>query len=360
MNVLLLGGTGAMGTHLVPLLLSKNYDVYVTSRRTYTDKEKLHYLKGNAHCLPFLRQILTKNWDVIIDFLVYNPAEFKERVDLLLNSTKHYYFLSSARVYADSETIINESSQRLLDTSNDSEFLKTNDYSLRKARTENILFSNSKKNYTILRPYITFSEKRLQLGSMEKERWLFRALNGKSIVIHKDVLKHYTTLTYALDVAKSILSLIENNKMKGEAVNLMTNVNVKWEEVLSVYKRCLWKEKGIEARVVTFDDCEELKYQGNYFAHIYDRFYDRRFSKEKFDDIDDTLVFEDPLVKLEECLSGFLKSPKWNGINVFDIATDDRVSHEVFPLSKLPGAKNKLKYLVFRFTPKIVLKLIRK
>lgn len=360
MNILLLGGTGAMGTHLVPLLLERNNNVYVTSRRTYTDKERLYYLIGDAHEMSFLQQILERQWDVIVDFLVYTPTEFKDRVDILLQSTTHYFFLSSARVYSDFGGVINENTPRLLDSSKDLEFLYTNDYSLRKARAENLLFSSSKKNYTILRPYITFSEKRLQLGTMEKERWLYRALNGKAVVVHKEVLKHYTTMTYALDVAKAILSLIESKKTEGEAINLITDVSVRWEDILEAYKECLGKELGFVPKIITYDNLDELKFQGNYYAHVYDRFYDRRFSNEKLKSLDGSVVFEDPLVKLKQCLSDFIKSPKWNGINVFDLAADDRISHEVFPLNKILGITSKIKYLFFRFTPRILIRLIRK
>lgn len=77
--------------------------------------------------------------------------------------------MSSARVYARSaDRQITESSSRLLDICDDEEYLRTDDYALTKARQENMLFCAKTQNWTIIRPYITFSEIRLQLGVFEK------------------------------------------------------------------------------------------------------------------------------------------------------------------------------------------------
>ena len=67
----------------------------------------------------------------------------------------------------------------------DEEYLNTDEYALSKARQENILHEAGCNNWTIISPYITFSETRLQLGVLEKEDWLWRAINGYSIVFQK-------------------------------------------------------------------------------------------------------------------------------------------------------------------------------
>ena len=61
--------------------------------------------------------------------------------------------------------MITEESERLLDTSIDQDFLSTDEYSLTKARQEDILQSSKQKNWTIIRPYITYGTSRLQLGT---------------------------------------------------------------------------------------------------------------------------------------------------------------------------------------------------
>ena len=115
LKILLLGGTGAMGVHLSKILNNQGEDVYVTTRRERKGMG-ITYIQGNAHENAFLSDILQKyHFDVLIDFMIYNTSEFADRVDLLLSSVGQYIFLSSSRVYADSQTPITENSPRLLD-----------------------------------------------------------------------------------------------------------------------------------------------------------------------------------------------------------------------------------------------------
>ncbi|MDD4157779.1 MAG: epimerase, partial [Candidatus Cloacimonetes bacterium] len=176
-----------MGEYLVNLLSKDNIDIFVTSRAEKISQGNIHYLRGDAHDLTFLNDILNEFWDVIVDFMNYNTLEFENRIDLLLKSTSQYVFLSSSRVYAGLNKIITEESPRLLDICTDKDFLSTDEYSLSKARQENILKISNFNNWTIIRPYITYSKNRLQLGVFEKEDWLFRALNGKTIILSNEI-----------------------------------------------------------------------------------------------------------------------------------------------------------------------------
>lgn len=151
MNILLLGGTGAIGRSLAPILLKQEYvDLFITSRRGQeSDNPRLVYYKCNAMDNAQLKEVLKSNtYDVIVDFMNYHTAEFKERHELLLSSTLHYIFLSSCRVFAD-QPIINESSVQLLDALKGDDYLKQDTYTLAKARCERILMDSKQTNYTI-------------------------------------------------------------------------------------------------------------------------------------------------------------------------------------------------------------------
>ena len=175
MKILVLGGTGAMGVDLVKILGECGEEVTVTSRSERKSAfDNVKYVKGDAHDTVFLHTLLAEKYDAIVDFMIYNTEEFKVRCDLLLSATDQYLFLSSSRVYADSKTPITEDSPRLLDVTTDSEYLKTDAYALTKARQENLLRESGKTNWTIIRPYITYSNQRLQLGVYEKELCMVR------------------------------------------------------------------------------------------------------------------------------------------------------------------------------------------
>jgi len=352
MEILLLGGTGAMGEYLSDILSSRGNKVVVTSRSYRKSKNNVEYINGNAQDINFLSSLLIKKWDAIIDFMVYSTAQFKERVRLLLNATVHYVFLSSARVYANSKDPVIESSPRLLDTSDDEAFLKTDEYSLTKARQENILRDSGMSNWTILRPYITFSPKRLQLGIFEKEDWLYRALKGRTIVFSDDINSKYTTLTLGLDVAKGISALIGKEEFFGEAFHITNNNPIKWSEILDCYLGILENHLGYRPKV-KFED-KETYTEGNpsIYQIIYDRFFDRKFDNSKIANIIDASNFTDTKQGLKSCLEEFLNQPHFKPINWGAEAIKDRKTNEFASLSEISGAKQKIKYLIYRFISK--------
>ena len=57
MKILILGGTGAMGEHLVRLLEEDGSadEICVTSRGERDSRGRVRYLRGNAHEAPLLR-----------------------------------------------------------------------------------------------------------------------------------------------------------------------------------------------------------------------------------------------------------------------------------------------------------------
>lgn len=205
--------------------------------------------------------------------MVYATGEFRRRAPLLLDATAQYVFLSSARVYADSDAPITEESPRLLDVSQDREYLATDEYALAKARQEDILRAEcGKGNWTIVRPYITYSEIRLQLGVLEKEAWLARALHGQTVVFSKDIADKMTTLTYGYDVARGIAALIGREKALGEAFHITCDRPIRWREVLNLYIEVLERKTRQRPKVLLTDTAPHITPQVKY-----DRYYNREF-----------------------------------------------------------------------------------
>lgn len=349
MRALILGGTGAMGSHLARLLSDQGFNVIVTSRSKSGMIDGIEYRTGNAKNLVFLKKLLTESWDSIIDFLIYSEAEFSERIGYILEHTHHYIFLSSSRVYNDSKSPITEDTVRLLDSSKDKEFLSTTEYSLTKARQENVLYSLQRKNWTIIRPYITYSENRLQLGTLEKEQWLYRAIRGKSIVFSKDIAGHFTTMTYGFDVAKCIVSLLNNPMAHGETFHITSDKANRWSEILDIYLDVIFKKTGKIPKVyfqdlVTFSTWNTGKYQ-----IIYDRLFNRHFSNNKIKKFVDTSDFKHVETGLSLCLEKFLGNPRFKRINWKNEALMDRYCNEHTPLKDIGGLKQKLKYIIYRY-----------
>ncbi len=245
MRILIFGGTGAMGMPLIKLLSEQGHEVYVTSRKERSSEQTdVHYICGNAHEMAFISGILKEPYDVLVDFMSYRLPELQERLDLILDSVGQYIFLSSCRVYAESKTPITEETPRLLDVCKDKEYLSTEEYALDKAREENLIFASERKNWTIVRPTVTYNSRRLQLGCYELDEWLGRALQGKPLVFYDDLADKLTSMTYGGDVAKGIGYLIGRPQALGEAVNIASPESKTWGEILNIYKNALEESWG--------------------------------------------------------------------------------------------------------------------
>jgi len=335
-----------MGTHLVALLSQQGYEVVVTSRSRSDTVGQVRYLQGDAHDPRFLNLILAREqWLAIIDFMVYSTDAFKARAQSLLDATAQYIFLSSSRVYAQSSTPLTEDSPRLLDVSTDQTYLATDEYALTKARQENVLFGSGRANWTIIRPYITFSRERLQLGVLEKEDWLFRVLHGRTIVFSKDINDRLTTLTYGEDVAKGMIAIIGEHKALGEAFHITSPIAHRWSAVLDTYKRILATYNNAVPQVTLTDLTTFMRVHPAPFQITYDRLYDRVFDNTKISRFIDTRQFNDPLQSLQSCLSAFLTKPQFLRVSAKHEALKDLVTHERTPLGQLPGVKQKVRYI---------------
>lgn len=347
-NILVLGGTGAMGSHLCKMLKETGYHVYVTSRKEREDQNGITYIKGNAHDMPFLIQLLNMHqWKAIVDFMVYTTEDFRQRYQLYLDYTKQYFFLSSARVYAESKLPITEDSPRLLDVVKDKTYLATDEYALAKARQENVLVQSGKQNWTIIRPYITFDEYRLQLSSAEKECWLYRALQGRTIVFSRDLADKYTSLTYGYDVARGIVALIGKETAYGECFHITTEDNYKWGELLEAYLDAIEKETGTRPKVKMLDKWSQLV-GGSPLQVKWDRLYNRTFDNSKINQFIDTSTFNGTIPALKDCVKVFIRKPQFRPISWEQEAKRDKFTREWTNLSSIPTWSQRVKYILTR------------
>lgn len=349
MNILLIGGTGAMGAHLASIFAAMGgVDVTITTRQKRVSEGNITYIQGDAHNLDFLHSVLSiRRWDAIVDFMLYTTAEFNERVESMLNATNQYVYLSSSRVYADTGGKITESSPRLLETCTDLNYLKSDEYALAKSRQEDLLRNSNKKNWTIVRPYVTFSEERIQLGPMEIGDWLYRTLKGRTLLISKDLLEKKTTLTYGEDVALCISSIIGRQQSLGETYNITTTESYTWGEILNVYISVIKNKTGIQPKLKIIEKWNH-HLGGSHAQLIYDRLYNREFDNRKICAVANNINFNPSLQSIENCLSAFLSNPRFQTIGWTTEAARDRLTGEWTSLSEIKSLKAKLKYIIIR------------
>lgn len=356
MKILLLGGTGAIGRDLSLALSRENVKIFITSRSKHTSVNSVHYIQGNAKDKAFLSTILVEKFDAIVDFMNYTEQEFRDSISILLRSTSCYYFLSSSRVYANSIEPITEASSTLLETATDSEYKASNEYGLTKAKEENILRNSNYKNWVILRPYIIYSDSRFQLGALEKEDWLFRVLEGKSIVMQKSLLQKTTTLTYSSDAAEVISSIILTNKSRQHIFNIVGSYKCQatWGEVLQIYKEILEEKLNRKIRVFLLSDTQskQLRKGKAYFQTSFDRMYNRIFDNSSITAFKCSESYIPIREGLNKSLDNFLENPRFQFVNYAQEALIDRFTGEWSNIFKISGFKHKIMYLFYRLIKK--------
>lgn len=301
MRVLILGGTGAMGVHVTRLLADAGHTVVVTSRRDRTsDISGVSYVKGDAKSPDFLKSLLSRHWDVIVDFMVWSTDEFRVRVDAFLNATGQYVFTSSYRVYADSP-VITEDSPRLLDVIGNPEYLATDEYALAKARCEDLLFGSGRINWTIVRPAVTYDGSgRFQLTVHEMDAWLWRALRGIPVPVPSAMLSKQATMTWGGDVARMIALLIGNPRALGEAFTVSTSEHMPWSGIAEAYKAVVPDLEVCDCDMARFEHVH-----GAFWQIRYDRMYDRVVDNTKVLEV--TGLRQDQLTGMRDGLSSQLR-----------------------------------------------------
>jgi 2'-hydroxyisoflavone reductase len=101
MNILILGGTGFIGPHLVKYATARGHRITLFNRgRTNT-----HLFPGVEKLVGDRNDDLTalagRQWDAVIDNSGYTPLQVQQSVDLLKNACEQYLFTSTRSVYTD-------------------------------------------------------------------------------------------------------------------------------------------------------------------------------------------------------------------------------------------------------------------
>lgn len=281
-KVLLIAGGGTLGSNTQKELLKKGVSVDVICLEDkQADDDRLTFYRENAS-YEFLQNFLKdRYYDGIVNFIHYIDVEaYKPVHELLTQHTDQLIFLSSYRVYADSEHPIKETSPKLADTLDDEDFFKNEKYALCKSKAEKYIVEESKtSNWTIIRPVISFSERRLDLVSRSGTYLVDCAKQNKVVTLPKNCKNLTAGLDWAGNTGKIIANLLFKEKALGEAFTVSSAQNLKWGEVADIYSELL----GLKFKWVELDEYIAEISKGYYDAYLlkYDRLYDRVVDNEK-------------------------------------------------------------------------------
>ena len=281
-KVLLIAGGGTLGRYTAKELLSKGCEVDVICLEDCTsDNPKLRYYnhyKANAD-LKYLTEFLKdKYYDGIVNYIHYTSVEdYKPVHKLLSEKTGHLIFLSSYRVYADLQHPITETAPMLADViKDDEEFLKTENYAIPKAKCEKFLREESgTENWTVVRPVISFSDKRFDLVTVSGREIIDAAKSGKTILLPEAAKNLTAGLDWAGNSGKLIANLLFKKECFGESYTVSSGQNLTWGEVAEIYTRLT----GV--KFIWTDTQKYVNISNGGYILFYDRLYDRAVDNTK-------------------------------------------------------------------------------
>lgn len=278
-RVLLIAGGGTLGTYVSEELLRLGAEVEVICpEEKVSNNERLTFHQSLA-TEGLLRDLFSKkHYDGIVNFIHYEEAADYEAIyPLLIANTDHLIFLSSYRVYADEQHPITETAPHLLDVVTDPEFLAKERYALPKSKCEAYLRNeHAGEPWTIVRPVISFSERRLDLLMYSGDRVVTAANAGTELLLPEVTKNLRAGLDWAGNSGKLIAHLLFKEKAMGEAFTIYSGHGMTWGEVAALYERLIGLKIrwcGVDEYLSFHRDVREKEYM--LWGWLHDRRYNR-------------------------------------------------------------------------------------
>lgn len=240
MKVLFIGGTGTISGACAALAVERGYEVTVLNR----GNKKAH--PGAESIVCDIRdegtaqtKIGGRRFDVVADFTAFTPEETARDIRLFSGRTDQYIFISSTAAYQKplSLGIITESTPQ---------YNPYWGYGRDKARAERLLMDTYCETgfpFTAVRPAHTYGKNKIP-ADVEGKRGTFqilkRILEGKPVLLHGDGLGWWT-MTDSRDFARAFTGLFGNPHAIGEAVHILSDERLTWNQIYDTFGRVLGK-----------------------------------------------------------------------------------------------------------------------
>lgn len=248
MKALFIGGTGTISMAISKLLLEQGWELYLINRGNRNKDPRLkgaHFITVDINDEPTAAAALKgMTFDVACDFIGFVPSQLERDYRLLKGKVRQFMYISSASAYQKpcSNYLISEKTplaNPYWEYSRNK--IACEDYLMKLYREENF-------PVTIIRPSHTYDERSVPLGVHgEKGSWqvVKRIKEGKPVIIHGDGTSLWT-ITHNSDFAKGFVGLMANIHAIGEAVQIMSDESVTWNQIY----QCIANSLNVELKPV--------------------------------------------------------------------------------------------------------------
>lgn len=265
MKALFIGGTGTISMAISRKLIEQGCDLYLLNRgtRKHDILEKVTCIKADIQNeAEVVSKLGDKTFDVVVDFIAFEPSQVERDYRLFAKRTKQYIFISSASAY-----------QKPLQNYQITEGTTLSnpywEYSRNKIACEEVLIKRYRENQfpiIIVRPSHTYDERAVPLGVHGANgSWqvIKRMLEGKQIIVHGDGTSLWT-MTHNSDFAEALIGLMQNSHAIGEAVQITSDETLTWNQIYQAIANALgveWKPYYVSSQFL--DKCSKYDLNGS-------------------------------------------------------------------------------------------------
>lgn len=365
MKVLLLGGTGTISKAVLYESLRKGWNVSILNRGSQNRglSKDVSVFVADIHNEEQVYRVLgDETFDVIVDFLSRNPCDITNVFPLMSTKCKQYVFISTCCVYErnDDDFPIKEYSSKPN---------KQWSYNVEKYNAEQELMNlarNATCVYTIVRPYITYDERRIPYGlapAYDKHRTLIERIKNRKPLLLWNGGDNIITITQSTDFARFLVGLFMNKKAFNEDFNLVSDYQYSYKEI--VEKFC--KKIGFSPCWVNVNVADIIKYMPeDRQLMVGDRVLDAIFDNSKIKEAVPNVKFECSLEKgLDIIIDHYNHSEDYHYDYKYDALIDKVASHvgkRKYGYFRYNGAQNTsfIEYYLYRYFPYKIANKIRK
>jgi len=230
MKILFLGGTGIISTACTQLALARGLHVTLLNRARHPAPAGTRQILADiADPAAVASALGGQNWDVVVDFITFTPAEIEQRLALFRGRAGQYIFISSASAYQKplEHWLITESTPLA------NPFW---DYSRNKiAAEERLLRAGREEGFavTVVRPSLTYGDTVVPLAVnswLKSYTAVDRMRRGRPVIVPGDGLSLWT-ITHNSDFAKGLLGLFGRQDAIGQAFQITSDEVLTWNQM---------------------------------------------------------------------------------------------------------------------------------
>ncbi|MDB4292732.1 NAD-dependent epimerase/dehydratase family protein [Maribacter sp.] len=242
MKVLFIGGTGNISAASSRLAIEKGMELYLLNRgNSKVTIAGAKRIVGDINKPSELSELKKHDWDVVVNWIAFTPADIERDLDLFSGKVNQYLFISSASCYQTplSYPVITESTPVMNNLW---------DYSHNKILCEQRLqkaYSEEGFPMTIVRPSLTYDTViPVAIGGFDKYNIVDRIKKGKEIIVHGDGTSLWT-VTHADDFAKGLVGLLGLTQAIGHPFHITADEVLSWNMIYNILADAVGKQANV-------------------------------------------------------------------------------------------------------------------